>query len=198
MGLLDSIFTSQEIDDVSILPSHIALVYQGPYRLLGLEDDASVALVRDAFRKNCINFISDFSGLAQPKMTVLQLFLAYHLCRKTVTGPAKKLKEELKTSPYLNNISPRDILPLLRPLRSSKFPCDAGYRGFRQFTVVLVEYNTDYSGGVIPTTRYKFDVQYCMRRHKIEVMRSTLDFSTSNMNKLFYRKHMRRFTTYTG
>ena len=167
MGLLDFIFGPGEIDDVSVLPGYLQTVYQNPHRTLGLEDNATVNQIRDSFRKSSICFVSAFSGMHHPKVTLQQLVLAYHLCRKTVTGPAKKLLMELNSSPYLTDVRPDDILPLLRPVHSS-FKCPPEFRGFRKLTILCTDFRTLATSVTVPRTVFKFDIHYCMRRHTIE------------------------------
>eukprot|EP01041_Mallomonas_annulata_P004490 gene4490-8931_t len=167
MGILDLVFRSDEPDDPFLLPTNLVPAYQNPHRILGLDDTATVSQIRDAYRKSCICLIEEFSGLHNPKVTIEQLTLAYHLLRKNLTGPAKKLAKELDTTPYLQNIHATDILPLLRPTRSS-FACPVEYRGFRQLTVLCDDYRTTFSSTGTPITMYKFGIHYCMRKHNIE------------------------------
>lgn len=161
------VFGKEEIDDASVLPGIFISVYQTPFRTLGLENSADVGLIRDAFRKASLCLIKEFSGLHAPKHTYPQVLLAYHLCRKTLTGPATKLKKLLHTSPYLVDAHENDILPVLRPIKSKHLdgPTEyRGFRGFRQLAIVCVESILSVTAGVI----FKFDVHYCMRRYLVE------------------------------
>ena len=115
-------------------------------------------------------FIPSFSGLGEPKMTLRQGLLAYHLVRGTLKGPAIKLKEILedKESQYFD-FRPDDILPVLRPVRTSTFPTQKEYRGCRMLSVTCTDYRTTFSYTALPRAFFVFDVHYCLRRHTIEV-----------------------------
>ena len=115
-------------------------------------------------------FIPHFTGLGEPKMTMRQGLLAYHLVRGTLKGPASKLKEVLdnKDSPYFD-FRPDDILPLLRPVRTSSFPTQQEYRGCRMLSICCIDYRTTFSYTAMPSTVFVFDVHYCLRRHTVEV-----------------------------
>ena len=115
-------------------------------------------------------FIPHFTGLGEPKMTLRQGLLAYHLVRGTLKGPATKLKEVLdnKESQYFD-FRPDDILPLLRPVRTSTFPTKQEYRGCRMLSLACTDYRTTFSYTALPRTVFVFDVHYCLRRHTIEV-----------------------------
>ena len=127
-----------------------------------------------------VGFIPHFTGLGEPKMTMRQGLLAYHLVRGTLKGPASKLKEILdnKDSPYFD-FRPDDILPLLRPVRSSTFPTQQEYRGCRMLTLCCTDYRTTFSYTAMPSTVFVFDVHYCLRRHTVEV-RANLRNSVSS------------------
>jgi hypothetical protein len=119
---------------------------------------------------SCIGFIPHFTGLGEPKMTMRQGLLAYHLVRGTLKGPASKLKEVLdnKDSPFFD-FRPDDILPLLRPVRTSTFPTQQEYRGCRMLSLCCIDYRTTFSYTSMPSTVFVFDVHYCLRRHTVEV-----------------------------
>jgi hypothetical protein len=107
-------------------------------------------------------------------MTLRQGLLAYHLVRGTLKGPAVKLKEILedKESQYFD-FRPDDILPVLRPVRTSTFPTQKEYRGCRMLSVTCTDYRTTFSYTALPRAFFVFDVHYCLRRHTIEVSNGT-------------------------
>ena len=107
-------------------------------------------------------------------MTLRQGLLAYHLVRGTLNGPAIKLKEILedKESQYFD-FRPDDILPVLRPVRTSTFPTQKEYRGCRMLSVTCTDYRTTFSYTALPRAFFVFDVHYCLRRHTIEVSNET-------------------------
>lgn len=138
----------------------------------------------------------DFAGMTNPKQDLIQLTLAYHLCRKTITGGPRATKRAIDLSPYFENIRATDILPILKPMREN-FPCSNLYRAFRQFAVVFVSTRTEWGAipeaskraslknvvngapsgsmastfgvyGSVMKILFTFDIHYCMRRHQIE------------------------------
>ena len=122
-------------------------------------------------------------------MTLKQLTLAYYLCRKIITGTPMDVRKALLTSPYLDDIRPEDILPLLRPQNTTFMECPRQYRGFRQLAVAFVESKLEFGssssaksltaapvgsmGGTMGVfssfvrTEFTFDVHYCLRRHTV-------------------------------
>lgn len=174
-SILNVISESEESDDPKLLPPQLVRVYKNPYRSFGLDEStATIAIVRDSFRKACLSFTPHFSGLGKPKMTLKQLVFAYHLVRQTLKGPASKLKEILLTSPCMD-FNPDDILPLLRPIRS-EFDCPREYRGFRMLTIDCVSTKTTFSYVKMPRTVFVFDIHYCLRRHTVEVIDLAFSF----------------------
>lgn len=103
-------------------------------------------------------------------MTLRQILLAYHLVRGTLKGPATKIKEVLDNpdSPYFD-FRPEDILPILRPVRTSNFPIQQEYRGCRMLSICCIDYRTTFSYTALPRIVFVFDVHYCLRRHTVEV-----------------------------
>ena len=162
---------SEESDNPRVLPGPLIKVYINPYRAFGLDEStAEIKVVRECFRKNCLSYMPCFTGLGQPKMTLKQINFAYHLVRGTIKGPAQKIKETIDVNPYLQ-FEAMDILPLLRPMRSS-VECPKEYRGFRQLTVTCSSHFTSFSYVKFPPaqTTFVFDVHYCMRRHSVQVL----------------------------
>ena len=156
-GLGDFLFGVEDVDDIELLPPPLRKVYKDPHKLFGLDkEETTTTMIRDAFRKQVLGFCTCFSGLPKSKHTVQQVLFAYHLLRKTVTGPTQKIMRTIRTNPYLTEFNPEDLLPLLRPLRGS-YPCPPQYRGFRNLTVVYTSFS------VIPVVSYTFTVHYCMR-----------------------------------
>lgn len=130
-----------------------------------------------------------FVGLPATKSSFHQITLAYHLCRKSLSGTPKVIRKAIDSSPYFYDIRPEDILPLLKPMTSKVMDCPMEYRGFRQLAITFVESRIDTSsagkkaltssapsgsmGGtmgilnsIFPTS-FTFDVHYCMRKHSI-------------------------------
>jgi hypothetical protein len=140
---------------------------------LGLDESSvDISLVRETFRKTILGYCHHFAGLSEPKMTLQQVLLAYHLVRGTLTGPASVVKEALdRHYPYFD-FRPDDILPILRPARS-KFPCAPEYRGFRMFSVKCINSKTSFAYVAFPRTVFVFDVHYCLRRGTVEVRLSS-------------------------
>jgi len=155
------------MDDVNVLPASLVPIYQQPHRVLGLDKDScTVADLRQTFRKVCLNYIPLFTGLGEPKLTLRQVLLAYHLCRGTIKGPATRVKEALD-GPFFD-FKPEDILPILRPVRTKSFPVLKEYRACRMLNISCVDYKTTFSYTSLPKTTFVFDIHYCMRRHTIE------------------------------
>ena len=174
------------MDDVNVLPASLIPIYQQPHRVLGLDKDSTtVAILRETFRKLCLNYIQLFTGLGEPKLTLRQVLLAYHLCRGTIKGPATRVKESLD-GPYFD-FQPEDILPILRPVRTKTFPVQKEYRACRMLNISCIDYKTTFSYTSLPKTTFVFDVHYCLRRHTIE-----RDFD--GFNELFEELHAEMVT----
>jgi hypothetical protein len=99
------------------------------------------------------------------------------------------IRKALQSSPYFEDVSPEDILPLLRPQASKFMQCPKEYRGFRQLAVAFVESKLEFGSsgsaksvtsapagsmgstmGVFSSfvrTEFIFDVHYCLRRHTV-------------------------------
>jgi len=156
-GLGDFLFSTEDVDDLSLLPPPLQKPYKDPHKVFGLDkEDTTTSMIRDAFRKQMIGFCNCFAGMPKSKHSVTQVLFAYHLLRKTITGPTQKIMRTLRTNPFMADFQPEDILPLLRPLRGT-FPCPPQYRGFRNLNVVYKSFST------IPLVSYTFTVHYCMR-----------------------------------
>lgn len=166
MGLFGA--EEEEEDNYKLLPPHLWLFYQNPYRAFGLDEStATTTTLRETFRKVCLMFVPYFSGLGTSKMTLEQIIFSYHLIRGSLPrGNAKKLLKELSTSPYLD-FRADDILPLLRPMRST-FVCPKEYRGFRMLGVTLLSTRIEYGYVKMPKIVFTFDVHYCMRKSSID------------------------------
>lgn len=159
-GLGEMLFGKIEEDDPNLLPVPFRKPYKDPHKVFGLDkEDCNVGMVRDAFRKQIMGFCNCFAGLPKSKFTVQQVLFAYHLLRKTITGPTQKIMPTFRKNPYLVDFFPEDLLPSLRPLRGN-FPCPTQYRGFRNLNVVYQSFNV-----IGPS--YVFTIHYCMRIHTI-------------------------------
>ena len=164
-------FKSEEVsNDINLLPFHLQSVYKNPYRLFGLdESSATVAQVREAFRKYCLIASPYFSGLGNIKVTIEQVIFAYYIIRGALKRDLLQLHEILSDpdNPYLA-FSPDDVLPLLRPM-SSSFSCPKEYRGFRMLIVNHVSSRREFSFPKLTRIVYSFDVHYCMRKHSVSL-----------------------------
>jgi len=159
-------------DDHRDLPGPYQNIYLNPYRVFGLDDTTyTIPLVRDAFRKSCLAFCPQFSGLGNPKITFMQSNFAYHLIRGTMKGPSKKLAESLPNHPCMD-VKPDDILPLLRPIKCNGLSVAKEYRGFRMLSITLLSYRYELSFPMVVV--FNFDVHYALRRHSIELKMNQL------------------------
>lgn len=166
----------EESDDVNLLPIELVGVYRNPYRTFGLDENSnSTQVVRDSFRKACLPFMTKFFGLGNPKVTLRQLLLAYNILRGNVTGPASRIKKALETSPFMK-FEADELLTILRPLRG-KFMCPKEYRACKSLVIVFKESRVIMSYVNLPRVIFVFEVHYCLRCHKIEVIISIASFA---------------------
>lgn len=183
---LDIFGEAEEADNPRVLPPALIAVYKNPYRAFGLDETAAdIGIVRESYRKVCLSYMPHFTGLGQPKMTLKQVTFAYHLIRQTIKGPAQKIKASIDENPYLN-FRADDILPLLRPMRSSD-GCPKEYRGFRNLVVTCSTFYTSFSYVKFPPaqTTFVFDVHYCMRRHFVEVSHVLLSCECNRSSNMY-------------
>ena len=167
IDLGELLFAKADEDDEKCLPAALRKIYRNPFRPFGIDpEDAPISRVRDAFRKQIMSFCISFAGLPRSKMTLQQILFAYHMLRKTVTGPAEKIMRTFRTNPFLSDFQPEDLLPLLRPLRG-KFPCAPQYRGFRNLNIICSGYTINPIPQYSPNPVFVFTVHYCLRIHTI-------------------------------
>jgi len=170
----------EKSDDIQILPKNILPIFKNPYRAFGLDNTTVttankskyIQTLRDVLRRACLAHSHYFSGLNLPKLSLIQLLVAYHIIRGTINGEsAKDVLEALHSSPHIVGFKATDILPLLKPLHGGVVgECPKEYRGFRMLAVTFKEVRrvpTIYSiyGYKIVFT---FTVHYCMRLHTID------------------------------
>jgi hypothetical protein len=161
-----------EVDDPRALPGRFVTIWKTPYRSFGLDErTADISNVRDAFRKLCLSYIPHFMDLGNPKLSLEQVVFAYHKIRGHLKGTAKAVADGLPNNPYMD-FQAQDILPLLRPMRSS-FPCAKEYRACRMLTVEYIsssfKFGKDSSYVSLPSRSFLFEVHYCMRKQSIEL-----------------------------
>lgn len=156
------------LDDLTSLPSRYRIIYNNPYKALGLDpDDCDTNKIRQAFRKASLGLCGQFWSLQKSNLSLEELVFAYHLLRRNIVGPCQKIKPMLDCRTQYLDYRCDDILPLLRPLKGN-FEVDASYRGFRNLHI-------DYTGNMqvlfdrtrIITYRLEFVVNYCLRKHMI-------------------------------
>jgi len=159
-------------DDPGCLPGKFQPLYINPYKIFGINEmdipneKELIKVVRDKVRRAALGQCKYFWGLPQNKAPLEEILFAYFLIRRTLVGPAQRIKAALQSHGYLD-FRPEDLLPTLRPLQGV-IETPSEYRAFRNLNIAFSHAVLEMNMLVVPVYAFVLNIHYCMRKHSIQ------------------------------